>query len=76
MTANVFNDPDNSVVLQVCPRSSGFIPIVKDGKLAQVRESTFDVRDFSPDHSVSDFVLGIEVLGCKVSSGVDEVVAV
>ncbi|KTR04688.1 hypothetical protein NS365_14660 [Aureimonas ureilytica] len=76
MTANVFNDPDNSVVLQVCSRSSGFIPIVGDGKLAQVRESTFDARGFSPDRSVSDFTLGLAMVGCKVSCGADEAVAV
>ena len=66
MSAAFHDHPENRVVLQICRTSPGFIPIVVGGKLHPVRETCIVDYPVSANLSAEDFVLGLEVLGCKL----------
>ncbi|WP_294642481.1 hypothetical protein [uncultured Aureimonas sp.] len=75
MSNAFFDDAENRVVLQICRTSPGFIPIVMGGMLHPVRETSNANYPVSANLSAGDYVLGLEVLGCKlVRNEVDVVV--
>ncbi|WP_019999001.1 hypothetical protein [Aureimonas ureilytica] len=75
MSVAFFDDPENLVILKICRTSPGFIPIVIKGKLHPVREANLDLYPVPSNLSMQDYVLGLEVLGCKlIRDGVNDVV--
>ncbi|KQQ90254.1 hypothetical protein [Aureimonas sp. Leaf324] len=69
MSIAFFEDPENRVILQICRSAPGYIPVVIGGTLHPVREASTDTHRVSSDLSVEDYVIGLEVLGCKVTHG-------
>lgn len=74
MSHSFLSDPETAVVLRICQTSPGFVPVILRGRLFPVREINIADYPVSSDLSVEDFVLGLEVLGCRlVRDRVDDV---
>ncbi len=76
MSATFHKNPENTIVLQLCRSSPGFIPIVMSGRLYAVREANLSNYPVASNLSAEDYVLGLEVLGCRLTRDMNDDVMV